>query len=145
MEASYIQKILVSAHFNEKVEKLIEHLNMDNPKYIGFEKEAEKKEEQVENSTHQEINISKNLKQQYVLMTEEERIPLVVAYLQLIKQSKAMVFVSTIDEVEYLDYLLNNLRYRDANGNMTEEKIESRRVFKIHGNLDQKYRTNTYL
>lgn len=145
MEASYIQKILVSAHFNEKVEKLIEHLNMDNPKYIGFEKEAEKEEEQVENSTHQEINISKNLKQQYVLMTEEERIPLVVAYLQLIKQSKAMVFVSTIDEVEYLDYLLNNLRYRDANGNMTEVKIESRRVFKIHGNLDQKYRTNTYL
>lgn len=40
LEANYIQKILVSAHFNEKVEGLIEHLNMDNPNYIGFEKEA---------------------------------------------------------------------------------------------------------
>jgi len=27
---------------------------------------------------------------------------------------------------------------------MTEEKIEKRRVFKIHGDLDQKLRTSTY-
>lgn len=32
-------------------------------------------------------------------MTEEERIPLVIAYLKLIKDSKVMIFVSTIDEV----------------------------------------------
>lgn len=37
------------------------------------------------------------------------------------------------------------MKYRDANGKMTEEKVESRHVFKIHGDLDQKYRTNTYL
>jgi superfamily II DNA/RNA helicase len=56
-------------------------------------------------------------------MSEEERIPLVIAYLQLVKESKVMIFVSTIDEVEYLDYLLNNMKYRDANGVMTEEKV----------------------
>ena len=56
-----------------------------------------------------------------------------------------MIFVSTIDEVEYLDYLLNNIKFRDANGKPTEDRIETRRVFKIHGDLDQKYRTNTYL
>lgn len=67
-----------------------------------------------------EINISKNLKQQYVLMTEEERIPLMISYLQLIKESKVMIFVSTIDEAEYLDFLLNNVCFRDANGVMTE-------------------------
>ena len=39
---------------------------MDNPKYIGFEKNAEK---QINFDTEQ-INISKNLKQKYVLMTE---------------------------------------------------------------------------
>lgn len=27
---------------------------------------------------------------------------------------------------------------------MTEEKIEKRKVFKIHGDLDQKLRTTTY-
>lgn len=32
------QKILVSAHFNEKVEGLIKNLQMDNPKYIGFDR-----------------------------------------------------------------------------------------------------------
>lgn len=55
-----------------------------------------------------------------------------------------MVFVNTIDEVEYLDFLLNNMKYRDSNGNFTEEKIETRKIFKIHGDLDQKYRSNTY-
>lgn len=34
-----------------------------------------------------------------------------------------MIFVSTIDEVEYLDFLLNNLKYRDSNGNFTNEKV----------------------
>jgi superfamily II DNA/RNA helicase len=117
---------------------------MSNPKYIGFESEKGQEEENQAHLT-QEINISKNLKQQYILMTEEERIPLMIAYLQLIKSSKVMIFASTIDEVEYLDYLLNNLKYKDAHGAPTEQRIEERRVFKIHGDLDQKYRTNTYL
>lgn len=30
-------------------------------------------------------------------MTEEERIPLMIAYLRLIKDSKVMIFVNTID------------------------------------------------
>jgi len=34
--------------------------------------------------------------------------------------------------------------YRNSNGEMTDEKIEKRRVFKIHGDLDQKLRSNTY-
>ena len=55
-----------------------------------------------------------------------------------------MIFVNTIDEVEYLDFLLNNMKYRDSNGSFTDEKIENRQVYKIHGDLDQKYRTNTY-
>lgn len=36
LDITYLQKILVSAHFNEKVEDLISNLNMDNSKYIGF-------------------------------------------------------------------------------------------------------------
>jgi len=34
-----------------------------------------------------------------------------------------MIFVNTIDEVEYLDFLISNMCYRDANGSMTTEKI----------------------
>lgn len=37
IEQEYFQKILVSAHFNEKVENLLKDLHMDNPRYIGFE------------------------------------------------------------------------------------------------------------
>lgn len=70
---------------------------------------------------------------------------MLIAYLKLIQNSKVMIFVNTIDEVEYLDFLLANMKFRNANGEHTEELIEIRRIFKIHGNLDQKYRTNTYL
>lgn len=37
VKSEYYQKILVSAHFNEKVEALLTDLTMDNPQYIGFE------------------------------------------------------------------------------------------------------------
>lgn len=145
MKSEYYQKILVSAHFNEKVEALLTDLTMENPQYIGFEEtKQEEGEEEGGKFHHQEINISKNVKQQYLLMTEEERIPLMIAYLRLIKDSKVMIFVSTIDEVEYLDYLLTNMKYRDSNGNFTNENVEQRKIFKIHGDLDQKYRSNTY-
>ena len=40
--------------------------------------------------------------------------------------------------------MLNNMYYRDSNGKFTNQKIEARKVYKIHGNLDQKYRSNTY-
>lgn len=84
------------------------------------------------------------MKQQYILISEEERIPIMIAYLKLVKDSKVMIFVNTIDEVEYLDFLINHLKYRDANGVMTDQKVETRTVFKIHGDLDQKLRSNTY-
>jgi superfamily II DNA/RNA helicase len=64
----------------------------------------------------EEINTSTNLKQQYVLITEEEKIPFMLSYIKVLPQSKIMIFVSTISEVEYLDYLLNNITYRNSNG-----------------------------
>lgn len=78
-------------------------------------------------------------------MSEEEKIPLMLAYLGVLKNCKALIFVSTIDEVEYLDYLLNNLKFRDSNGNDTQTKFENRPIYKIHGDLDQKLRSKTYL
>ena len=68
-----------------------------------------------------------------------------LAYLGVLKNCKALIFVSTIDEVEFFDYLLTNLKFRDSNGGETEVKLESRPVYKIHGDLDQKLRSKTYL
>lgn len=36
-----VQKVLVSAHFNEKVEGLIKNLDMDRPQYIGFDRKQQ--------------------------------------------------------------------------------------------------------
>jgi superfamily II DNA/RNA helicase len=79
-----------------------------------------------------------------VLISEEEKIPFMLAYISVMPQAKIMVFVSTISEVEYLDFLMNNMVYRNSNGQLTEERVEKRSVYKIHGDLDQKLRTNTY-
>jgi hypothetical protein len=35
-----VQKVLVSAHFNEKIEDLIENLSPSNLQYIGFSQEV---------------------------------------------------------------------------------------------------------
>lgn len=66
-----------------------------------------------------EINASQNLKQQYLLLSEDQKIPFLLAYVGLLVDSKVLIFVGTIDEVEFLDYLLNNLRYKDPNGVFT--------------------------
>ena len=68
-----------------------------------------------------------------------------LSYIGLIKQSKVMIFVSTIDEVEFLDCLLCNIKFKDGNGIETDIRLEDRPIFKIHGDLDQKLRSNTYL
>lgn len=68
-----------------------------------------------------------------------------LAYLGVLKNAKVLIFVSTIDEVEFFDYLLTNLKYKDSNGNETDIRLENRPVYKIHGDLDQKLRSKTYL
>lgn len=47
------QKILVSAHFNEKVESLLTHLSMESPEYIGFEEVKEEEGEEGGKFHHQ--------------------------------------------------------------------------------------------
>lgn len=46
-----------------------------------------------------------------------------LAYLGVLKNCKALIFVSTIDEVQFLDYLLTNLMFRDSNGNDTTTRF----------------------
>ena len=97
MSLNHIQKILVSAHFNTKVSDLLETLSMNESKFIGFDEEMSLQKLKVNKDT--EINTSSQLKQQYILMSEDEKIPLMLAYLGVLKDSKILIFVSTIDEV----------------------------------------------
>ena len=55
--------------------------------------------DELERDKEEEINTSNQLKQQYVLISEEEKIPFMLSYIRLIKGTKILIFVSTIDEV----------------------------------------------
>ena len=55
---------------------------------------------------------------------------MLISYLKLISNSKVMIFVNTIDEVQYLDFLLSHIKFRNSNGQNTEERIENRKIFK---------------
>ncbi len=82
------------------------------------------------------FNIPQTLKQNYTLVGEYERIPFLLGYLQLLEKQKVIVFVSTCDEVEFFEQLFLALVYRDKDGVMTEKKVLSQRVFKLHGNIE---------
>lgn len=43
-----------------------------------------------------------------------------------------------------MEYMLNTLTYKDSNGQETNQKIEPRKILKLHGDIDQKIRSKTY-
>lgn len=107
---------MVSAHFNDKIEDLIDNLSPQNLQYIGFSGNSTSEPGKFD----KEINISSQLRQTFVLVAEEERVPLLIAYLNVLSHCQVLIFLSTIDEVEWFEYMLSALRFRDANGNYTE-------------------------
>ena len=70
--------------------------------------------------------------------------PFLLMYMNMLHQSKILVFLSTIDEVEYFHFMLTSLEYRGVNNEHTGEKVEKRNVFSLHGDIDQKARSKTY-
>lgn len=67
-----------------------------------------------------------------------------LAYLNVLSHCQILIFLSTIDEVEWFEYMLSTLEFRDSNGTYTGDKLERRQLFKLHGNIDQKIRSQTY-
>lgn len=65
-----IQKILVSAHFNEKIEDLLDNLSPANLQYVGFNPNDKTPTTTKPSTFDKEINISKQLKQTFVLVGE---------------------------------------------------------------------------
>ena len=100
-----VQKILVSAHFNDKIEDLIENLSPQNLQYIGFPGKTTNEPGEFD----KEVNISSQLRQTFVLVAEEERVPFLLAYLNVLSHCQVLVFLSTIDEVEWFEYMLTTL------------------------------------
>jgi len=54
----------------------------------------------------------------------------------MLKSTKALLFVSTCDEVEYFHYLFSTIKYRKSDGAETNTNILDHKVFKLHGNID---------
>lgn len=137
-----VQKILISANFTEKIQSLYLKMSSRDIKYIGFQNRKEIEEGCLK--IDDTYKIPQNLKQQFVLLQEEQRLAFLLAYLRFLKSAKVIIFVATCDEVEYFSYLLDNLKFRNQNGEQTEDRYITSAVFKLHGNIDQKIRSETY-
>ncbi len=47
-----------------------------------------------------------------------------------------ILFVSTIDEVEFLFLVFSTMTYRDNKDTITGERILSQELFKLHGDVE---------
>ena len=58
-----------------------------------------------------------------MLVSEEERIPFLLAYCRNLKNNKIILFVATCDEVEYFFILFQQLKMIDNEGNYVDERF----------------------
>ena len=136
-----VQKILISANFSQKIKTLTLKMSTKKLNYIGWEpqkaEDTEKNEASEFFQIEEMLKIPKSISQQYTVLKEEFKTPFLINFLRKSKKAplKIVVFVATIDEVEYLAYLLKLL----------PDLCEKFKVFKLHGDIDQKTRTLTYL
>lgn len=132
-----VQKILISANFSQKIKTLTLKMTSKELKYIGWEQKPSADNETGYFQTEEMLKIPKSISQQYVLLKEEHKIAFLVNFLRKTNKSpqKIMIFVATIDEVEFFSYLLSCF----------EDLANKFKVYKLHGDIDQKSRTATYL
>lgn len=134
-----IQKILISANFTQKIKTLTLKLSPKEINYIGWEAANNEKEDEADFfKTEEMLKIPKSISQEYVLLKEEHKIAFCIQLMRVAANppQKYMIFVATIDEVEYISYLLQTC---------FEDLKEKYQVFKLHGDIDQKTRSSTYM
>jgi ATP-dependent RNA helicase DDX31/DBP7 len=56
-----------------------------------------------------------------------------------------MIFVATCDETDYFEFLFQNLKYEATNDTEEPKKLIENEIYKLHGKVMQKIRTDTYL
>ncbi|KAL4442262.1 hypothetical protein ABPG74_005603 [Tetrahymena malaccensis] len=148
-----VQKILISANFNDSVESLYLKMSTQTIKYVGFAKQKRNKgdgpinheEEKKQIKGDDMFKVPDTLIQYYSLLNEEHRVPFLVSYLSMLQETKSIIFVSTCDEVDYFAFLFEAMRYKDANGEaQQEDQVLKQKIFKLHGNIEQRTRSETY-
>ena len=82
---------------------------------VGFNKHEgeEGKGEGGEDDNEEFASIPKSLTQNYVLIDESEKVSFLISYLKQLNQNKVVLFVSTIDEVEFLSMVFQKMTFRD--------------------------------
>ena len=137
-----VQKILISANFSQKIKILsLKMTNEKEIKYIGWEQQSEEKmKEQLKSEffhTEEMLKIPKSITQQYIVLKEDQKTAFLMNFLRRASKPplKIMIFVATIDETEFLTYIFTSF-----------EDIQTKyKLYKLHGDIDQKTRTSTYI
>ncbi len=115
-------------------------------KLVGFQQDHEesKSGEQSEGEQEGFAMIPKSLTQNYVVIEENEKISFLVSYLKQLSTNKVVLFVTTIDEVNFLGMVFEQMSFRDSSDQITSSRILSQEIYKLHGDVEQKDRTKIY-
>ena len=132
-----VQKILISANFTQKIKTLTLKMSSKELKYIGWEGKKEESKEQEFFDTEEMLKIPKSIRQEYIVLKEDQKNAFLINILRHAKEGsqKIMIFVATIDETEFLSHLFTLL----------SDIADKFKIYKLHGDIDQKTRTATYL
>jgi len=162
------QKVLISATLHAKIQKLATGIGLVNAVYIREEEEVDSSLINLEETKlpSDVFTIPSGLSQYYVLAPCKIRLALLSSFLQAKtqngKKSKIVVFMSCCDSVEYHYSLYTNVLLKrlttdsgeDVDGQEAVNKLGKLKVvqklffdaplFKLHGDMTQKDRTNVY-
>lgn len=138
-------KLLVTASFNEKMEKLCFDgllIEKEEQELVGSQK-INSLEEMMET-----FEIPASLKQNFVVISERQKFTVLFAQLSNMQDKKGIIFVATADQANYLDKLLNCLQFsfHNAANKLHTKRIlgDTKKVYKQHSYITQVERTKTF-
>ncbi len=145
-DAQYCLKLFTTASFNNKVKEMMDKVVKNDYDLVG-EFDIEKLDSSKQAG---EILVPEQLKHNYVTIDEENKFSFLLCLLHSMKDKKIIIFVSTADQANFVESLINETRHlppRSKEGVEEEKEMERLlgvKVFKLHGHIDHEARKNAY-
>ncbi len=147
-QAKNYQNILVSAIVNEKLENMIKKI-VGSKDYKAEEGALELLQNNfevigVEGSINKLVT-PVHLNHFYSIIDQRNKVSFFLTLLKLLENKKVIVFVSTADQVNFLNEICNMILSPNFDYETEKTKLFIQKILKIHGHMEQKDRTKVFI